>query len=91
MEFLINVVLTIKKNTITKKDCLSEVKSPSNIDPKLEKCIKTLNKIDIDKSNDIIAVWHDESQLNRYMISNVKLFKFMIPDYCYPENYHENL
>ena len=49
------------------------------------------NKIDIDKSNDIIAVWHDESQLNRYMISNVKLFKFMIPDYCYPENYHENL
>lgn len=49
------------------------------------------NKIDIDKSKDIIAVWHDESQLNRYMVSNVNLFKFMIPDYCYPENYHENI
>tara|TARA_Y100000591_G_scaffold306133_1_gene304279 strand:- start:9596 stop:12895 length:3300 start_codon:yes stop_codon:yes gene_type:complete len=49
------------------------------------------NKIDIDKSNDIIATWHDESQLNRYMISNINLFKFMIPDYCYPENYHENI
>lgn len=49
------------------------------------------HKIDIDKSNDIIAVWHDESQLNRYMISNLDLFKFMIPDYCYPENYHEKI
>ena len=45
-----------KKNTITKKDCLSEVKSPSNIDPKLEKCIKTLNKIDIDKISPIDAL-----------------------------------
>lgn len=49
------------------------------------------NKIDIDKNNDTIAVWHDESQLNRYMTSNVDLFKFMIPDYCYPQNYHEEL
>lgn len=48
-------------------------------------------KIDIDKNNDVIAVWHDESQLNRYMISNTELFKFMIPDYCYPENYHEEI
>ena len=49
------------------------------------------NKIDIDKNNDIIAVWHDESQLNRYMVSNINLFKFLIPDYCYPENYHEDI
>lgn len=47
--------------------------------------------IDIDKCKDIIAVWHDESQLNRYMISNHNKFKFLIPDYCYPENYYQNL
>jgi hypothetical protein len=47
--------------------------------------------IDIDKSNDIIAVWHDESQLNRYMINNNNIFKFLSPDYCFPENYWQEL
>lgn len=47
--------------------------------------------IDIDKSNDIIAVWHDESHLNKYMNINFDMFKILEPDYCYPENYHENI
>ena len=47
------------------------------------------NKINIDKSNDVIAEWHDESHLNYFMIKNTKLFKFLILDYCYPENYYE--
>ena len=45
-----------KKNTQTKNDYLTEAKSPLNIDPKLEKCIKTLNKIDIDKISPIDAL-----------------------------------
>ena len=44
--------------------------------------------IDNDKKKNIIARWHDESYWNRYMVSNTKLFKFMKPDYCCPE---ENL
>jgi Zn-finger nucleic acid-binding protein len=47
--------------------------------------------IDIDKCKDLMAVWHDESQLNRYMITNHNKFKFLTPDYCYPENYYQNI
>jgi hypothetical protein len=49
------------------------------------------NNINIDKSKDIIAVWHDESHLNKYFIDNFDMFNILDPDYCYPENYHENI
>ena len=45
-----------KKTTFTKKDALSNVSSNPTIDPKLEKCIKTLNKIDIDNISPIDAL-----------------------------------
>ena len=41
--------------------------------------------IDIDYSNGIIAVWHDESHLNRYVIDN-KPTKVLDPGYCFFEN-----
>lgn len=41
--------------------------------------------IDIDYSNGIIAVWHDESHLNRYLIDN-KPTKILNPSYCYGES-----
>lgn len=48
--------------------------------------------IDLDK--DIIAVWHDESHLNRYFIDNPPT-KILNPEYCYPESwklpYHKRL
>ena len=51
---------------------------------------RTINKnINIDKTNDVMAVWHDESHLNRYFISNFDKFKVLSPEYCYPEKYHE--
>lgn len=47
--------------------------------------------INIDKSNDIIAKWHDESHINRYFLDNYEKFKILSSDYCYPENYHEEI
>lgn len=49
----------------------------------------TLRKnIDHDANNDITAVWHDESHLNRYLWDN-KPANVLTPSFCYPEDYHE--
>ena len=45
-----------KKAALTKKAALSNVSPKPTIDPKLEKCIKTLNKVDIDKISPIDAL-----------------------------------
>lgn len=47
------------------------------------------NNIDIDYSNGIIAVWHDESHMNRYFIDNPPT-KILDPSYCYPESWNIN-
>ena len=49
------------------------------------------HNIDIDKSNDIIAKWHDESYLNKYFNENSSKFMILSPDYCYPENYYQSI
>jgi len=48
---------------------------------KISKNIKT------DYSNGIIAIWHDESHMNRYFIDN-KPTKILNPSYCYPESWN---
>ena len=48
--------------------------------------INELDKnINIDLDNDVIALWHDESQLNRYIIG--KEYKLLDPGYIYPEGW----
>jgi histo-blood group ABO system transferase len=44
-----------------------------------------VNNINSDHDNNIIAVWHDESHMNRYFINHNP--KILSPSYCYPENY----
>lgn len=42
------------------------------------------DNIDLDYSKGLIAVWHDESHLNRYVIDN-KPSKILNPSYCFYE------
>jgi len=44
------------------------------------------NNIDKDLLNNIIAVWHDESHLNKYFIDNIPTVE-LCPSYCYPESW----
>ena len=47
--------------------------------------------INIDKSQNILSVWHDESHFNSYFLNNFDKFKILSTDYCYPQNYHETI
>lgn len=51
------------------------------------KLIQTLkSNIEKDLENNIVAVWHDESHINRYMIDHDD-YKILGPSYCYPEGW----
>lgn len=45
-------------------------------------------RIDQDYKNGIIAKWHDESQINKYMLQlKEEEYKVLSPSYCYPEDW----
>lgn len=57
-------------------------------------CKKITDNIELDLAHDVIAVWHDESHINRYFIDNPPSV-ILSPSYCYPESwnipYHKRL
>jgi len=44
-------------------------------------------RIDLDKEKGIIALWHDESHLNRYAIDYSEKIKILDPSFGYPEGW----
>lgn len=53
----------------------------------LKMCKVLERNIDEDLSNNIIALWHDESHLNRYAIDHDQEIKNLNPSYGYPEGW----
>ena len=43
------------------------------------------SRVEEDLSNDVIAQWHDESQLNKFYIENKDEVNTLGPEYAYPE------
>jgi len=39
-------------------------------------------------TNDVMAVWHDESHLNKYAVEHEAEIKPLSPAYCYPEGWN---
>lgn len=60
-------------------------------DKYLEVCEKLMNNINDDMKRGIIAVWHDESHWNAYLINNPNSYKELNSSYCYPESWQLNL
>lgn len=56
----------------------------------LNMCKVLSERISEDYSNGIIAVWHDESHMNRYFIDNPPTVA-LSPSYCYPESWDINV
>ena len=47
------------------------------------------DRVNKDLENDVIALWHDESQMNRYLIDNPPT-KSLTPSYCFAEEQKYN-
>jgi hypothetical protein len=58
---------------------------------KTTKFIKAIDQlksnIDIDLKNNIIAIWHDESHWNKYLVDKLEKVKILHPGFLYPESF----
>lgn len=45
------------------------------------------NQIESDLEHNIIALWHDESHINKYILDRTD-YRILSPSYCYPEGAH---
>jgi histo-blood group ABO system transferase len=51
----------------------------------MKMCFRLDHNIETDHRNNIIAIWHDESHLNKYLFENPPTIS-LDPGYCYPED-----
>jgi hypothetical protein len=47
------------------------------------------NRVDKDLENNVIAVWHDESHLNKFFIERKESVHTLGPEFAYPEVFSE--
>ena len=45
------------------------------------------DRVNKDLQNDVVALWHDESHMNRYMIDNPPTLS-LTPSYCFAEEFY---
>jgi len=57
----------------------------------LEVCKILMDNINEDFNKGIIAIWHDESHWNHYLINNPNSYKELDSSYCYPESWNLSL
>lgn len=48
-------------------------------------------RVKADESNGVIAVWHDESQINKYFIENKDIVNTLTSGYAYPEVFSQHM
>lgn len=56
-------------------------------DPFLSMCYILNGRIQKDFSENIIAIWHDETHFNRYYAENREKFNLISADFCFPEGW----
>jgi len=52
----------------------------------LQMCEELKYRIDLDDKKGIIARWHDESHINRYLYEEQNTYKMLNSSYCFPEH-----
>lgn len=58
----------------------------SNVLGMIEELKRRINE---DLENNVIAIWHDESHINKFFIENKDLVNILGPEYAYPEVFSE--
>jgi len=57
----------------------------------LDMIVELERRVDVDLENEIVAVWHDESQMNKYFVERNEKVYTLHPGYATPQNGYEHI